>query len=176
MRKILFYIFHILSDKTQNLSSFTFHPSSPRGFTLIELLIVFSLIGILTSIGIVSFTSYANAQTVQTATADVVTMLTTAKARAISQVKPPECANRVLAGYVVTFTNPRYVLSVVCGGNTYQILSQELPAGVSFGSGTASQVLFAVASGSSADRIVTLTGYGKNRSIVISPAGTITAN
>lgn len=150
--------------------------SSHQGFTLIELLIVFGLIGMLTSIGIVSFTSYSNAQSVQTATADILNLVTTAKSRAISQVKPPECENRTLSGYTVMFTNPRYVLLVVCGGNVYELKSQELPTGVSFASGTPAQVTFAVPSGTSTQNTIYITGYGKNRSITISSTGSITTN
>lgn len=160
----------------RNLSSFIFHFSSPNGFTLIELLIVFGLIGVLTSIGIMSFTSYTNAQSVQTASADVLHMITTAKSRSISQVKPPECENRTLSGYRVTFTNLQYSLSVVCGGNVYQLKSQELPTGVSFAAGSAAEVDFAVSSGVSRQSTITITGYGKNRSITVSPTGNISNN
>ncbi len=159
------------------ISHFLFQPSQ-KGFTLIELLVVFAIIGILTGVGMASYASFANGQSVQAASADMVNTLSTAKSRAISQVKPPECAGRTLSGYevVLTIPGPQYALQVVCGGNTYRMKAQDLPSGVTFATGSATRVFFNVSSGSSTPANLIITGYGKTKTITISTTGNIGTN
>ncbi|MBI2034146.1 MAG: prepilin-type N-terminal cleavage/methylation domain-containing protein [Candidatus Levybacteria bacterium] len=59
-----------------------------RGFTLIELIVVFSLIAIVSSIGIQTFIDYNRKQAVDKVANEIVSMLQTARSRAFTQVKP----------------------------------------------------------------------------------------
>jgi prepilin-type N-terminal cleavage/methylation domain-containing protein len=152
------------------------HLSSSKGFTLIELLIVFSITGILTGIGMASYSSYNNNQSLNNASADVLNMLTTAKSRSISQVKPPQCGNTSLTGYRVTFVSSQYVLHVLCGGTTHVLRTQDLPLGVTYATGSSTSITFDVLRGTSTPGLITLSGFGKNKNISVSSAGTISTN
>jgi prepilin-type N-terminal cleavage/methylation domain-containing protein len=147
-----------------------------KGFTLIELLVVFTIVGILTSVGIASYASYNNNQSVRNAKSDVLNMLSTAKSRAISQAKPPQCGTTSLTGYRVNFATPQYSLVALCGGTTYVLSTQDLPSGVTFAASSASSVTFAVSRGTSTQNAVTLTGFGKTSTINISSTGNIMSN
>lgn len=87
-----------------------------RGFTMIELLVVIAIMAVLTSLGIASYASYNGTQVVQTAGADVLNLLNTAKSQAISQVKPSDCGDNPLTGYQVDIdtTSQQYTLTAVC--------------------------------------------------------------
>lgn len=162
----------------RQFSILNFQLSINKGFTLIELLVVFAIIGILTGVGMASYGTFANSQSVQSASADVVNTLTTAKSRSLSQVKPPQCAGRTLSGYevVLTVPGPQYALQVVCGGNTYMIKAQDLPSGVTFGTGSSTRVFFNVSSGASTPASLVVTGYGKNKTITVTATGNIQTN
>ena len=69
------------------------------GFTLIELLISFAVIGVLAAISTVSFVTYNQSQALSNSAKDIQQMLTVAKSRAQSQVKPDSCQGALL-GYV----------------------------------------------------------------------------
>src|SRR5579872_5583919 len=78
------------------------------GFTLIELIVVFSVMVILSSIGIASFVVYSHSQAVDTNMKEFKTMLFTARSNALSQLRDTGCfANGFtgqgyqLAGYQV---------------------------------------------------------------------------
>lgn len=146
------------------------------GFTLIELLVVFAIVGILTGVGMASYASYNNNQSVRNARADVLNMLSTAKSRAISQAKPSQCGTTSLTAYRVTFVSPQYSLVVLCGGTTHILSTQELPSGVIFDVGSASSVTFAVSRGTSTQSTVSLSGFGKTNTINISSTGNIMSN
>lgn len=87
------------------LESYFLNLKSQRAFTLIELIIVFSLITILSGIGIASFVTYAHSQEVQTTIQDIKTTLFTARSRALSQLKQGTCGSSdlQLQGYQVMF-------------------------------------------------------------------------
>src|SRR5882672_1504998 len=101
-----------------------------NGFTLIEILVVFSFIGILTTLGVASYASYNGTQSVHSATNDVVTLLQSAKSRSISQVIPSSnsCVVNSLSGYEVDMTpgGQQYTLFAVCGGKM-SISTAQLP-------------------------------------------------
>lgn len=148
------------------------------GFTLIELIIVFSVIAILSTVGIASFVSYSRAQTLQTAASDFTSVLNVAKSRALAQIKPGECTGQSLSGYQVDIrSNTVYDLGVVCSGNYYRLMTQTLPSNLSFsltGQTTTISVFFPIiSSGVRGAGTIILTGYGKTKTIVIDNSGNI---
>ncbi|HSX40636.1 MAG TPA: prepilin-type N-terminal cleavage/methylation domain-containing protein [Candidatus Saccharimonadales bacterium] len=79
--------------RIQNLK---FRIENLKGFTLIELLIVIAVVGLFSTLGVAAFIQYNHSQALGSATSTVVNMLTTARSRAQSQVKPqnpqlPDC-------------------------------------------------------------------------------------
>jgi prepilin-type N-terminal cleavage/methylation domain-containing protein len=147
-----------------------------KGFTLIELLIVFSLIGVLTSLGLASYSTYNSSQILQSSSSTVATLLTQAHSQAISQVVPSSCGTNVLTGYEVDFTvgAQQYTLSAVCGASKPLISTYNLPTALTFASGTTASIVFNVSSGivSSASQVI-VSGYSKSHTINVSTAGNV---
>jgi len=149
------------------------------GFTLIEIIVVFTIIAILSIIGVAAFVSYGRIQTLETSTSNLKSTLFLAKSRAISQVNT-ECNKRsqILDGYqVVIFTSDNhYELQSVCSTNfTYTISSTTLPKNITFDSRTPSTpFFFRVISGGVKDTgTIYLVGYGNERRILIDSTGGI---
>ena len=80
-----------------------------RGFTLIELVVVFSIIAILSVVGIASFVSYSQEQSMNNAVLDLTTLLNTAKSQSISQVKPSGCTSALSSYSVELCSVPSYI-------------------------------------------------------------------
>ena len=151
-----------------------------NGFTVIELLVVLSVIGVLSTLGIAGFSKYNQAQTVQSAVNDVVSMINLAKSRASSQIKLGPSAvcgpTRPLRQYEVKIsTTNRYRLIIHCGpeppsSNTASIIDKRLPANVAFSASTS--VFFPVLkAGVEAPGNIVITGYGITKTISVDPLG-----
>jgi prepilin-type N-terminal cleavage/methylation domain-containing protein len=97
-----------------------------KGFTLIELVVVFTVMAILSTIGVASFVSYSRSQELDQTTNDLVQDLNTAKSLSASQLKTTkkngatlQCSSQTLYGYGVKIsqnTIPKYYeLYIQCG-------------------------------------------------------------
>jgi prepilin-type N-terminal cleavage/methylation domain-containing protein len=158
------------------MSKFISHLAHKRnGFTLIELLVVFSLIGVITALGIASYSAFNSSQIVQSSASNVATLLNSAKSRAISQVIPSSCGTNFVTGYQVdvTVSGQQYSLSAMCGSK--QVVStNNLPSQISFATGSTSPVVYAISSGTVATAATILvTGYGKTKTITVSKTGNV---
>jgi len=120
---------------------------SQIGFTLIEILVVFSVLVILTTSGVIAFLSYGRVQAVNAATGNVASFLFTARSRALSQVKPnagtcrtvPPAESPKLNGYKVILcpsgcagSDFIYQLVAVCDDKENIIQSTQLTANIKF--------------------------------------------
>lgn len=83
----------------KSLTSYFLNLTSFHGFTIIELIIVFSVLAIISSIGVASFVSYTKSQELRSATLQVKTILQQARSQASAQVKPSSCG--IFQGYEV---------------------------------------------------------------------------
>lgn len=101
-----------------------------RGFTLIELIVVFTVIAILSAIGVVSYVSYSRSQTLNQAANDLVSTLNSAKSLSSSQLKQytqngqtKTCNNfETLSGYGVQINTSQeyYALYLDCSSTGVQ--------------------------------------------------------
>lgn len=157
--------------------------NSEKGFSLLEMIIVLSVLTILATIGIASFSSGSKTASMETASSDVVSVFQLARSRAISQVKPDDVmvCNGELLGYEVdidTNTN-EYALKVACGSreNSNVIVNKVLPNNVTFNSSSQTSFFFPILTGNvEGSGVVTINGYGMTRSITIDTVGGITLN
>lgn len=110
----------------EKISRFKSRTKDLRGFTLIELIVSFSILSILSVVGMASFVNYSRSQTLLSDRQKLITVLNTAKANASSQLKNSYCPsnnnpalNQTLNGYSVTINttdvnNEKYTLNVEC--------------------------------------------------------------
>lgn len=178
-----------------------FEKQNLRGFTLIELLVVFSVIVMLSVVGVAAFVDYSRTQTVQSAANELATMLQTAKSKAQSQVVLDGSGNNlcpsdspVFIGYEVKLCisgstcenrkNDNYELNIVCSstsGNNGSVYrdSKKFPVDVSFditNTSATSFLFYALRGGINNNGTITVTGYGKERKILIDSAGNISSS
>lgn len=164
---------------------------SQRGFTLIEIIVVFTIIAVLSVIGVASFANYSRRQTVDNAAQDLSSFLVIAKSRAISQVKPTtqiaQCdANSILNGYKVVLcptsssdvlcsSAGTYVLGVRCSNVDYRIQSGTLPKNVTFNPTPTSTSFFypVISSGVVGSGTISLSGYGYVKTVIVDSVGGI---
>lgn len=155
-----------------------------RGFTIIELIVVFSVMAVLSTIGIASFSSFSKSQVLQQATNDLVNTLNTAKVRSASQNKPnPPClANSILENYnvVINIALKTYSLNVVCSGTTNILKTTALPSNVNFNTAsgtpptTTTTIVFPVLTGGvNRSGNIVLSSFGLTKTITISQVGNI---
>ena len=151
------------------------HKSS--GFTLIELIVVLSVAAVISLIGIASFVSYSQQQSINTAAADIANMFSLAKSRAASQVKPSSCSG-ALNGYRISIpdiASKTYQLDAVCSSGDSLILTNTLPSNISFGSANSTIFTFYVLTGgftmNGLDGTIVLSGFGKDKTITIDSLG-----
>jgi len=154
----------------------TIQQFNDRGFTLLELIIVFTVIAILSTVGIASFVSYSRSQSLQSAASDLALTLDSAKSRANSQVKPSGCSG-ALKGYKIDiYSETTYSLSVVCPGVDSPIQTTILPdkGNIKFTVGVGTSIFFPVITGTAqgAGQIV-LTGYNQSRWVCVNPGGIV---
>lgn len=179
-----------------------FHLSSviyQRGFTFIELIVTFSVIAILSGVGIASFVSYSRSQELNVAASELTTVINLAKSSSASQVKPDICGDNAIENYEVRIcglgTQPScvssemsgysgfwYELDINCSGNTFSIpnYSKKLPKSIVFDSypafTTTTSIIFPVISGGVKNEgQIVLMGYGKKKTISINSMGIITS-
>lgn len=150
-----------------------------RGFTLIEILFVLSVTAIISTIGVAGFVSYSRSQKLNAAVGDVVSMLTVAKSRALSQVKPSMgvCASSVLDGYRVRTTgSSTYSLDVLCVGGSQAIQSKILPSNIAFANNKT--FVFPILTGGGDAGSIQITSSENNQSkiIILDSSGKINVN
>lgn len=113
------------------------------GFTIIELLVVFSLIAMLSGIGLVSFVNYSRSQAIIQSANNFKLLITQARFDAISSVKTNidpygnkiDCQTQTLQGFEIDVVqlsaNSQLNLSQLCSNLSPQLIrSKALPNGV----------------------------------------------
>ena len=133
------------------------HLTDKNGFTLIELVVAFSIMAVLSTVGVVSFVNYSRTQTLNQAVNDLVTALGNAKSMSVAQSTTSsiksislKCSGgKSFGGYGITTTTATtpdsYNLYIMCSGTEVSSVSVFLPKNVSFdSSSTTSDVFFPI--------------------------------
>lgn len=156
------------------------------GFTLIELMVAFTVISILSTVGLAAFVNFSKSQSVKQAASDLTVAIESARSRAISQTIPAGVPNGCpgFSGYSVNvdvYANT-YVTNIICTGNNPQAFPLSapipLPSGVMFAQSTtdtsARSIVFSVLTdGVSGFGSIGITGSGQSACISINSAGSV---
>ncbi len=158
-----------------------------RGFTLIELLVVFSIVAIISTVTLASFSDFNKASAIKQTGAQLASFLNDAKSRSLSQVKPSSCSGS-LGGYVVDIcitagagctTADSYKMSVVCSGVKTDLVPpvvKKLPSNMHFSSTgtTSTSYRFNVLTGGvTGAGSVAISGNGSTVTLLVSSVGSI---
>jgi len=118
------------------------HPN--KGYTLIELLIVMAIMGILFTVGYLSFQDYSRRQTLLAAGRGVRVDIRTAIESAIAGNKPAACSN-VLNGYQFWITSATtYEIDALCSAGNVVVTSATIPTGITLTASIPNPVIFKV--------------------------------
>ncbi len=118
------------------------HPT--RGYTLIELLIVMAIMGILFTVGYLSFQDYSRRQTLLAVGRSVRVDIRTAIESAIAGNKPAAC-NNVLNGYQLWITsNSAYEIDAICSAGNIVSKQAVIPVGITISSPNPNPIIFKV--------------------------------
>jgi len=161
-------------------------PFPSTGLTLIELLVVFSLIAVLSGIGIVSFVTYSHSQQVNQTANNIKLLINQARFNALSAVKTNQdlsgntisCGASSLGGYTINLLgNSQIELNQLCENvNPSRIKLMVLPSNLTFaGTTTCTQLHFSPLSSvtDGAPCNIILTGYSQTKTITIDSGGNI---
>jgi len=159
-----------------------------KGFTLIELLVVFSIIAIISTVTLASFSDFNKTSALKQAGSQLVSFFNDAKSRSLSQIKPSTCSGS-LDGYVVdicltagsgcTYADS-YKMSTVCSGTKAALVPpvvKRLPANMHFSSSgtTSTSYRFNVLTGGvTGSGSVVISGNGSTTTLSVSPVGSVT--
>ncbi len=148
---------------------------SPRahGFTLIEIIVSVSLLLVLSSLFMASYSGFNNSQTVKQAASTLVVNLSAVRTKASAGVKPTECIT-TLTGYIVDFTDDEYTAQALCEDDPAgDVTTYKLPTGVLFTPVPSSITFYVLDRGASVDQTIVLTGFGTTVGVHVSPSGLV---
>lgn len=167
-----------------------------NGFSLIELMVVFSLIAIVSGIGLTSFVSYSRKQTLSQAAYDLKLAIEVAKFNALSNVKKSSSCSvgDSLVGYKVVLcakspsvtclgqnTEAYYEMDAVCSsGDNSLISSKKLPQNLSvvIDDTDCTEIKFDAMSNTitGAPCLIKLQGYGATQTLSVDSGGNVAIN
>ncbi|MBU1127352.1 MAG: type II secretion system protein [Patescibacteria group bacterium] len=153
------------------------------GFTLIELLIVVSIIGIIFSFGMAQYTTFNRRQILDQSLSKLKSDLREAQSMALAGKRGTSNANQCLGdlrGVMLDFSssNSSYEIKSVCANNEVVVKSVFLPTQITRQT-LPETVLFKVITGTAefltlvADSTITLDGFDRQASVVISSSGEV---
>jgi len=130
-----------------------------NGFTLIEMVVAFSILAVLSTIGIAAFVNYSRSQAMQQATNDLRTALNTAKSLTATQTTNLTEKNGVtlvcpndksFQGYGININSSsnNYNFYIKCSGNEIKsTVYKKLPDKITFDSTSIDDIFFSVLTG-----------------------------
>lgn len=158
-----------------------------HGFTLIELLVVFSIIAVLSGLGIASFAAYSRSQQVNQTANNIKLLVSEARFNSLSAVKKitddsgneVTCGNETLNGYSITVIgNNELEFDLECTNvNPTRVKLMDLPNGLTFSAATTCTTIGFATLSSTANGIpcnLVLVGNGYTKIILIDAVGNVT--
>ena len=158
--------------------------SISKGFTLIELLVVFSLIAVLSGIGLVSFVTYSRSQQVNQSANNIKLLINQARFNALSGVKTNQdingntvsCGAASLGGYTINILgNSQLEMNQLCTNiSPSRIKLLVLPNNITFSvATTCTQIHFNTLSptANGAPCSIVLSGFGQIKTISVDSGG-----
>lgn len=147
------------------------------GFTLVEILIVVSVMGILSSLGFVSYINFSRKQILVQNMEKVITDLQLAQSLALNNQKMGACETKTLDGSRFTIESKNgYSIYLVCGKDNHLVKSETLPPKVElspvFWEATF-KVLRQGVSFSQTTREITVSAFDRNTKIKVGEGGEI---
>lgn len=151
-----------------------------QGYTLIELLVIFTIIGILSTVGIASYNGFNQRQTLKQAALNLKNDLRVAQNKAMAGEKLTCSA---LNGYQVSFTNPNlpadplshYQLEAGCSDGTTFVISStvDFPKGVTFNPLPTPLMFKVLGLGVVSEQTICVSGFGQWYKLVVTSSGEI---
>jgi len=171
----MIYLLKIKQSWAKNLVT------SKRGFSIIEVLITITILGIVTSFAIIKFSSVKNRQSLDNATADIITTLNKASSKTLASVNSTTYGVHFEAGAIVVFTGDTYPGTLGASGNEpyISIVSPASITNVTLGgvSGSSGELYFNRLKGTpSKTGTITVTIPGSSRTITIGATGQISSS
>ncbi len=144
-----------------------------HGFTLIEIIVSITLLLVLSGLFMAGYNGFNSSQTVKQAASTLVRNLQAVRTKAASGNKSAGCDT--LIGYIVKFPDSgSYTARALCqSGEVGDTESYLLPAGVLFSPTPGSVTFYALNRGASADRTITLTGFGTTSVVSVFTSGIV---
>lgn len=156
---------------------------SGAGFTLIEIIIVFTVLAILSVVGMASYSNYNQAQTLNNEANNLGNAIKVARSNALSQVKGNSvCSGNTLAGYQVqVYINGApskantYELSAVCSSGALgpKTLYKMAPNITILSAAPTSIIFSPIITGGLTPGTIVLHGYSKDKTLTIGADGRI---
>lgn len=147
-----------------------------NGFTLIELLVTVAISGVMVGLGIATYNSFNQRQTLSLTLRNLKTNLWATQTRAVANKQPTSgCTN--FSGYKVTFADTSYTIAAQCDGGDVEATTVSLPSGMSktLPLGSSAVTFKPLSSGTNlaANLTLTYTYQGTTETVTITPSGEI---
>lgn len=148
-----------------------------NAFTLVEILVTISLIGILSAVGLASYSNFSRNQFVQQTAQEIVQEIRFAQSLSENNQKPSDC--QALLSYVFSFDSQgkTYKIYAVCSNRSYEgspTKTGSLPDGITYqGLSTVNFRVLNQGINFDGGQTITLSAFGKSLTITVEGGGTI---
>ncbi len=163
-------------------------PETSKGFTLIELLVGMVIMGIILSVGSVSYRDFSRRRSIENAARELRSQIIKTREMALAGAKPStgSCTGADLDSFRIAVTyissgdvRMSYVVSAVCGGTLETVKASTIIDLPDYGSVSMSPLVYTadfgvpIASATITQQTLSIVGFGQTEEINISSTGEI---